>query len=281
MSESFDSYTAGSGFPCATAAPNCSGPNGFYLWDGAEASRGGVNGPNNGTISTTHAHSAPNSLQLGPAVDVVQTGNVTSGQWKISVWTWVTSPTNGQTYDQAYIIVMNNYQPPTVPTNNNQWSIQVGLDRRTGLLTDFNTNATYGALVMDQWVQVEITIDIDADTYSVKYNGAPAYGPLAYSTALGAGGLHAIQCLDLYAEDATGIFYDDVVVAPVGAPCYANCDHSTTAPCLNVLDFGCFLNKFAGGDTYANCDNSTTVPILNVLDFGCFLNKFAAGCSNC
>ena len=32
---------------------------------------------------------------------------------------------------------------------------------------------------------------------------------------------------------------------------------------------------------YANCDNSTTSPVLNVLDFGCFLNKFSAGCSNC
>jgi hypothetical protein len=47
-----------------------------------------------------------------------------------------------------------------------------------------------------------------------------------------------------------------------------------------VQDFGCFLNKFANGDTYANCDNSTIPPILNVQDFGCFLNKFANGCSN-
>ncbi len=60
--------------------------------------------------------------------------------------------------------------------------------------------------------------------------------------------------------------------------CYANCDGSTTAPVLNILDFGCFLNRFAAGDTYANCDGSTVQPVLNVLDFGCFLNTFAAGC---
>jgi hypothetical protein len=60
--------------------------------------------------------------------------------------------------------------------------------------------------------------------------------------------------------------------------CYVNCDGSTTAPVLNVLDFNCFLNKFAAGDPYANCDGSTTAPVLNVLDFNCFLNKFAAGC---
>jgi hypothetical protein len=63
------------------------------------------------------------------------------------------------------------------------------------------------------------------------------------------------------------------------APCYANCDGSTTPPVLNVLDFSCYLNRFAAGDTYANCDGSTQPPVLNVLDFSCFLNAFAAGCS--
>ena len=29
---------------------------------------------------------------------------------------------------------------------------------------------------------------------------------------------------------------------------------------------------------YANCDGSTTPPVLNVLDFNCFINRFAAGC---
>jgi hypothetical protein len=78
---------------------------------------------------------------------------------------------------------------------------------------------------------------------------------------------------------ATG-FTDIRGMALVGqaAPCYPNCDNSTSPPVLNVLDFGCFLNAFAAGDTYANCDQSTTEPVLNVLDFGCFLNAFAAGC---
>jgi hypothetical protein len=67
-------------------------------------------------------------------------------------------------------------------------------------------------------------------------------------------------------------------VAGGAPPCYANCDASTTAPVLNVLDFTCFLQKFAAGIAYANCDASTTSPVLNVLDFTCFLQKYAAGC---
>jgi hypothetical protein len=68
-------------------------------------------------------------------------------------------------------------------------------------------------------------------------------------------------------------------LAPCPAPCYANCDGSTTAPTLNINDFTCFLNLFAAGDPRANCDRSTVSPALNVTDFICFLNQFAAGCS--
>lgn len=46
---------------------------------------------------------------------------------------------------------------------------------------------------------------------------------------------------------------------------------------LNVLDFQCFINRFAAGDGYANCDGSTSEPVLNAMDFACFLNRFAAG----
>jgi len=63
-----------------------------------------------------------------------------------------------------------------------------------------------------------------------------------------------------------------------GGGCYPNCDGSTQAPVLNVLDFTCFLQRFAAGDAYANCDASTAAPTLNVQDFTCFLQKFAAGC---
>jgi hypothetical protein len=63
--------------------------------------------------------------------------------------------------------------------------------------------------------------------------------------------------------------------------CYPNCDNSTASPCLNVVDFVCFLNRFAEASPYANCDGSTNLPVHNVLDFGCFLMNYAAGCSGC
>jgi hypothetical protein len=102
------------------------------------------------------------------------------------------------------------------------------------------------------------------------------------------GSLYACRANLQRIDPATGI---STLIGPTGfadirgmalvrsaTSCYANCDGSTTLPVLNVLDFSCFLNRFAAGDSYANCDGSTTPPILNVLDFSCFLNQFAAGC---
>jgi hypothetical protein len=66
------------------------------------------------------------------------------------------------------------------------------------------------------------------------------------------------------------------IIAPPS--CYANCDHSSTPPILNVADFTCFLQRYAAGDCFANCDGSTQAPILNVADFTCFLQAYAAGC---
>jgi hypothetical protein len=75
-----------------------------------------------------------------------------------------------------------------------------------------------------------------------------------------------------------GTVWSNGATLTVGSVCYANCDNSTVAPILNVLDFNCFLNRFSSGDAWANCDGSTVAPVLNVLDFNCFLNQFSSGC---
>ena len=105
---------------------------------------------------------------------------------------------------------------------------------------------------------------------------------------------HGVNLGNWTLGSATGISADNQVIVGTGwngpniegfmirlggdPPCYPNCDGSTTAPVLDVLDFNCFMNRFFAGDTYANCDGSTSPPVLNVLDFNCFLNRFIAGC---
>jgi hypothetical protein len=131
------------------------------------------------------------------------------------------------------------------------------------------------------------------ECYDYSTGGNPCPDPLTSmlafrSEASGATGACCLStgCQILSADacaQQNGVYQGDNSACTSCAPaCYANCDGSTTSPCLNVLDFGCFLNRFGAGDTYANCDGSTTAPVLNVLDFGCFLNRFGAGCgTNC
>ena len=122
--------------------------------------------------------------------------------------------------------------------------------------------------------------------------GGPYTRSSPFQFADGSGGAGTLQNITVQTSDQvileidrTSMFGDfvgvNLTVAFLGI-CYPNCDHAVgVQPCLNVLDFGCFLNRFAAGSPYCNCDGSTTPPILNVLDFMCFANRFVAGCSSC
>ena len=114
--DNFDSYATGA-FPCASAAPNCVGPNDWHLWAAAEASRSGPAGPNNGAIASGTAHSGANALRFTQMTDVVQPGNLTSGAYDIRVWTYVPSSVPTGTYTQNWIIVLNQYEPPYLGGN--------------------------------------------------------------------------------------------------------------------------------------------------------------------
>jgi subtilisin-like proprotein convertase family protein len=131
--------------------------------------------------------------------------------------------------------------------------------------------------------------DSAASTYDTGAPGAPANNvignwkpesPLAAFIGQNAQGTWRLEVIDCYPGD-TGTLNNFVLFleGPSGpAPCYANCDGSTTPPILNVNDFICFQTKFAAQDPAANCDGSTTPPVLNVNDFICFQSQYAAGC---
>lgn len=117
--------------------------------------------------------------------------------------------------------------------------------------------------------------------YSFRYGAGGVYAFHDRTAELTAQG-QAVQLITSFGEDAAGEVY--IVCQPgdifrITNGCWGNCDGSTTAPILNVLDFQCFVNRFASGDSYANCDESTTAPLLNILDYQCFINAFAAGCT--
>ena len=111
--------------------------------------------------------------------------------------------------------------------------------------------------------------------YTLTLSGLPAggvSGRFAFRYFVEGGGLNGLNSNFIGVDDA------EYTAGTGGTGCYANCDNSTTAPCLNVNDFICFNNAFAAALPYANCDASTISPVLNVNDFICFNNAFASQC---
>jgi hypothetical protein len=109
----------------------------------------------------------------------------------------------------------------------------------------------------------------------------PAFGHFSANYSPSTTGSYRVGLRITRAYQAPGeltSYVDNLTVAPVAGPCYANCDQSSAPPVLNANDFQCFLDRFAAGESYANCDASTGQPALNANDFQCFLDRFASGC---
>ncbi|MCA9280127.1 MAG: hypothetical protein H6815_12235 [Phycisphaeraceae bacterium] len=66
--------------------------------------------------------------------------------------------------------------------------------------------------------------------------------------------------------------YDDFQLVATRTCGFTDCDGSGA---LNVFDYICFGNAYAGNDPYADCDGN---GILNIFDYICYGNVFAAGC---
>jgi hypothetical protein len=268
------------------AAANC--PGGYTITCGVQGSFT--------DISATGTVIAQGDDVVGPFTSSVTNALVTN--------TSLYACTNGFISDQAGFNAFTNSSLPSAGSG-----VGIGLFPNWDDLFADATSSPAGAVLHQSLSENGVPVDI-IEWYNVRtYAGGTGSATGSFEVKIyGAGGPALVQYLyqgmawDTNGSSSTvgvqwaptaaytksfnvaGSIADNSVcsiVANASNACYANCDHSTQQPCLNVLDFGCFLNKFAAGDTYANCDNSTQPPILNVLDFGCFLNKFAAGCSNC
>jgi len=152
--------------------------------------------------SAAAAQSGPNSVDINGASDLVQQFNITGGHVQFKAMQYVPGNMSGTTY----FLLLNEY----ADGGPYDWSVQLSFDSASNLVTsDFGGSAT-APIVRDKWVPLLFDIDMDANTVSEYYNSA------LLSTHVWDDTNHnTLQALDLFANGATPVFYDDVSLTTV------------------------------------------------------------------
>jgi hypothetical protein len=160
--------------------------------------------------SAAQTHSAPNSVEILGATDLVhEYFGADSGQWVFTTWQYIPGSFTGATY----FIMMNQYDDAGLTWN---WSTQVIFDSGTGLVAnDVGVSGGTLPMITDQWVEIRVEIDLDLDTQDFYYDNTLLYsGTWTVEQAPGDPGILNIGAVDLFANGATSVYYDDLTLCP-------------------------------------------------------------------
>jgi hypothetical protein len=182
--EDFDSYAAGSALH---------GQGGWKGWDSSP----GAGAP----VSTAQANSVPNSVETIGSADLVHEFDFTGGILELSAMQYIPDGSHGQ----SYFLLLNQYNDG----GPYDWSVQLNCDMDAGqIVSDFGGG--YAVPVKwGEWVQLKFVIDLDANTVDEYYDGT-----LLSAHAWDDTGNGTLQCIDLYGNGASSIYYDDITVVP-------------------------------------------------------------------
>jgi hypothetical protein len=197
--ENWDSYAVGS---------NVHGQGGWKGW---------FNDPAAGAfVDDAFSVSPTNSINIeGPSDLVHEFSGYTSGFVTVNAKMYIPGDFSGETY----FIFENVYSD--VDPNVISWSVQVVFRSATGTVDNFDGAANPGSLpyVTDEWADLRLEIDLDADVQTFYYNDAVLYTG-SWTNQFpdqGVPGILNIGSIDLYASGATPVYYDDISIVP-GAP---------------------------------------------------------------
>jgi hypothetical protein len=202
--ENFDTYTNGQwldGFP---------EDGGWRGWDNLSAA--------GAAVTNAQSRSSPHSLDISGPSDTIyefpgfnNDGVYTSGFWNFSAWVYVPDDFEGE----SYFLVQSAYTDGA--GQGNSWAIQVRMDSAAGVV-EAEHDGWQLPLVTGRWAEFLVEIDLDNDYYWLWYDGTvledkewtagPNNDMLGYLE---------IDCLDLYANGATSVYYDDLALYPWGA----------------------------------------------------------------
>lgn len=239
----------------ATVGP-IAGQNGWELWDPAYP----------GDVTTAQARSGSNSIRIGQNAaanesDVVyqyyQSGlnpQYASGKWVYKTHQYIPSTMTGTTY----FIMMSQY----AVGGPYKWAVQVEFTTTDLKIDAGASNNGTATTITDQWVELRVHIDLDADTAEFFYNGEQV-GPTYAWTGGPFGGSNStttIAAVDLYGNNATDCYYDDFDLYPMVMETHGSggCAATTGPIGVNVLVPPSLLNGVYAVD-FTNLPSSLAV----------------------
>lgn len=198
FSENFDAYTVGS---------NVHGQGGWKGW---------FNDANAGAfVDDAFSVSASNSINISTTSDLIHEFDQAGGVWVVRAMQYIPGDYAGQ----SYFIMQNKYDDAGADLN---WSVQVQFDSATGtVLNDGGASGGSMPYVTDEWKEIRVEIDLDNNIQTFFYDGTQLYsGSWTDQFAPGAGALE-IGAIDLFANGASPVYYDDVTITAQGGAPYA------------------------------------------------------------
>ncbi|KYK31488.1 MAG: hypothetical protein AYK22_07875 [Thermoplasmatales archaeon SG8-52-3] len=116
---------------------------------------------------------------------------------------------NGETY----FIMLSNYSDSGT---GNVWSVQMRFDSELEIVESEFDDATL-PLIVDEWVEIKINIDLDTDWLEMYYDGDLLFEKnWTDEPSGGGGGILNIGAVDLFANAASTVYYDDISLSKVG-----------------------------------------------------------------
>lgn len=203
-------------------------------------------------VTSDVSRSAPHSLAVDLQDDVVRQFGFMDGQWRFTAWQFVPSDFVGE----SFLILLNNY----VHGGPYNASVQLAVDGAAEVIEDRDSGDTL-PLTRDQWVEIRMDINLDADTVSVYYGGRLLVTK-NWQDAAGSGEpLPAIGAVDLYANGASPVHYDDLSLVPANL-CLGDLDGDGF---VNGADIAMILGNWGGPDGDLSGDGTTDGADIAIL----------------
>jgi hypothetical protein len=168
-------------------------------------------------VVDTQEHSVPHSVEVLDYVDLVREfSGYTTGTWTFTAWQYVP----GNFVGLSYFILLSDYADGA--GQDNIWAVQLRFDSDLQIVESEFDDVNL-SLITDRWVELRFEIDLNTDWLEMYYDGV-----LLHAKAWTAGpnnqgdGQLKIAAVDLYANTASVIYYDDMSLSgdtPIPAIC--------------------------------------------------------------